>query len=314
MPHFHIQGNTFSISPDGGPEAYSANLSKALANLNYNNNSAFADVTFHCNNKSTFKVNKLVLAFSSKLLGPIFQTSCDLTSFLPVTYDILCPGFEPQALQKVLEILYTGKTFINSKDARLYRDMRSILDQLQISMTLNDKVFGSPNYKPDPDVILVPTSEGLTSLDLDTGSTGSDSNQGSFGSNSNQRLTGSDLNQGSTGTDLNQGLTGSDLNQGSFGSDTNQGSTGSDSNQRSFGLDSNQGSTGSDSNLGLTGSDSNQGLTGSEPEVEQPLRIKNVFQPFVCNYCNKEFQYYNQVKFINKLDFYQYKCIRAFTI
>jgi hypothetical protein len=278
MPHFHIQGNTFSISPDGGPEAYSANLSKALANLNYNNNSAFADVTFHCNNKSTFKVNKLVLAFSSKLLGPIFQTSCDLTSFLPVTYDILCPGFEPQALQKVLEILYTGKTFISSKDARLYQDMRSILDQLQISMTLNDKVFGSPNYKPDPDVILVPSSGGLTSLDLDTGSTGSDSNQESFCSH---------------------------LNQGSFGSD---------SNQRSFGLDSNQGSTGSDSNLGLTGSDSNQGLTGSEPEVEQPLRIKNVFQPFVCNYCNKEFQYYNQVKFINKLDFYQYKCIRAFTI
>jgi hypothetical protein len=154
-------------------------------------------------------------------------------------------------------------------------------------MTLNDKVFGSPNYKPDPDVILVPSSGGLTSLDLDTGSTGSDSNQGSFGS------------------DTNQGSTGSHLNQGSFGSDSNQGS---------FGLDSNQGSTGSDSNQGLTGSDSNKGLTGSEPEVEQPLRIKNVFQPFVCNYCNKEFQYYNQVKFINKLDFYQYKCIRAFTI
>jgi hypothetical protein len=249
MPHFHIQGNTFAISPDGGPEAYSANLSKALANLNYNNNSAFADVTFHCNNNSTFKVNKLVLAFSSKLLGPIFQTSCDLTSFLPVTYDILCPGFEPQALQKVLEILYTGKTFINKKDARLYQDMRSILDQLQMSMAL-DEVFCSPNYtgiKPDPDVILVPTSGEL--MDLDIGSTGTNSNQGSTGSNSNQ------------------------------------------------------GSTGSDSNQGLTGSDSNQGSTGSEPEVEQPLRIKNVFQPFVCNYCNNEFQFYNQVKLIYLLLF-----------
>ena len=59
---------------------------------------------------------------------------CDL----PVTYDLLCPGFEPQAMKKILEILYTGETYLDTTDNSLYFEMRSILDALQISMALPD--------------------------------------------------------------------------------------------------------------------------------------------------------------------------------
>ena len=55
-----------------------------------------------------------------------------------MTYDLLCPGFEPQAMKKILEILYTGETYLDTTDNSLYFEMRSILDALQISMALPD--------------------------------------------------------------------------------------------------------------------------------------------------------------------------------
>ena len=80
----------------------------------------------------------MVLGYSSKLLGKIFQTNCDLATHLDLTYDILCPGFEPEAVKRILEILYTGETYINANNLKLYKEMRSILTALEISMTLPD--------------------------------------------------------------------------------------------------------------------------------------------------------------------------------
>jgi hypothetical protein len=254
MPSIKFQGKKFLIRPDGDPKLHSASLAKVLGELNYS--STFADVTFHCNNKVTFKANKLVLAFSSKLLGPIFQTSCDLTSFLPVTYDILCPEFKPQALKKILEILYTGETFINTKDVRLYRNMRSILDELQISMALPDigllsrqqsRSDLSPNIKQEQDVELI----GLISSDLD-----------------DPGLIVVDPNPGLISSDLDDGLTVFDPNQGLIVVDSQE---------------------------GLTGRDPNPGFASSDPEEEGSMRIEDVYQPFVCNYCDKEFRHSQQV-------------------
>jgi len=85
-----------------------------------------------------FGANKLVLGYSSVLLGKIFQTGCDLATHLDLTYDILCPEFEPEAVKRILEILYTGETYINTNNLKLYKEMKSILSVLQISMTLPD--------------------------------------------------------------------------------------------------------------------------------------------------------------------------------
>ena len=85
-----------------------------------------------------FKANKLVLGYSSKLLGQLFTSTCDLPPYLNFTYDIICPGFEPEAMKRILEILYTGETFLNSGDHKLYKEMKSILAALEISMTLPD--------------------------------------------------------------------------------------------------------------------------------------------------------------------------------
>ncbi len=85
-----------------------------------------------------------MLGYSSGLLRQIFQTSCDLPTYLDFTYDLICPGFEPEAMKRILEILYTGETYINTYDVKLYKDMRSILSALQISMILPDLAAAPP--------------------------------------------------------------------------------------------------------------------------------------------------------------------------
>ena len=99
---------------------------------------AFTDVTIHCKNKIKLKANKLILSYSSKLLKPLLTLNCDLAMFIPVTYDIVCPDFEPEAMRKVLEILYTGETYVDITNLTLYKEIKSILVELQIGMSLPD--------------------------------------------------------------------------------------------------------------------------------------------------------------------------------
>ena len=138
-----------------------------------------------------------------------------------------------------MEILYTGETFINTKDVRLYQNMRSILDELQISMALPDigllskqqsRSDLSPNIKQEQDDELI----GLISSDLD--------------------------DPGLIVLDPSPGLITSDLDDR------------------------------------FTDVDPNPGLASSDQEEEGPMRIEDVYQPFVCNYCDKEFRHSQQVK------------------
>ena len=98
--------------------------------------------------RTIFKANKLVLGYSSKLLGRLFTSSCDLPPYLNLNYEIICPGFEPEAMKRILEILYTGETFLNSGDVKLYKEMKAILAALEISMVLPDIAPQTSNPEP----------------------------------------------------------------------------------------------------------------------------------------------------------------------
>ena len=136
MPHIKQIGLEFLLSPDINVKTHMNDQARNLGHLC--NRASFTDVTFHFRNGSTLSANKLVLANCSKLLSPIFNTSSDL--FQPVTYDVFCLEFDPEAMRRVLQILHTGETQIHQQEIELYQEMNSILESLQINIAL--KGFG----------------------------------------------------------------------------------------------------------------------------------------------------------------------------
>ena len=78
-------------------------------------------------------MNKLILAQSSKLLRPLFATTCDCPSFNGLNFDILCPDFHPSAMASVLDLLFSGETFI---DQEMGAEIGLILKALQINIEL----------------------------------------------------------------------------------------------------------------------------------------------------------------------------------
>ena len=61
-------------------------------------------------------------------------------NYLQVTYDLICPDFDSEAMQKILELLYNGSSRISRDDRDLIREIESICRALHISAL--DKLFG----------------------------------------------------------------------------------------------------------------------------------------------------------------------------
>ena len=94
------------------------------------------DVRIHCKNKVVVGASKLVLACASEFLCSVFSTSCDCADARSATYDLVCPNFEPQAVEKVLELISGRGILISTSDRYLYTQVKMILDILKIAMDL----------------------------------------------------------------------------------------------------------------------------------------------------------------------------------
>ena len=81
-------------------------------------------------------MNKIVLSNSSKLLAPIFASTFEFSNFTSLNYDILCPDFDPDAMSMVLELVFTGKTSIDTAYKETYEELKIILKALQINIVL----------------------------------------------------------------------------------------------------------------------------------------------------------------------------------
>ena len=84
------------------------------------------------------RANKVILAYSSELLRPILSSNCDCAgSFIPITYDILLPDFNPEPVQKIIDLIYYGSTSISQENQLLILEMDSICKTLQIKSLPN---------------------------------------------------------------------------------------------------------------------------------------------------------------------------------
>jgi hypothetical protein len=94
---------------------------------------------FECSLKiSTYffriRANKVILAYSSGLLRHILSSNCDCAgSFIPITYNILLPDFNPEPVQKILDLIYYGFTSISKDNDMLINEMDSICKTLDIT-------------------------------------------------------------------------------------------------------------------------------------------------------------------------------------
>jgi rubrerythrin len=98
---------------------------------------ACTDVMIHCKNKMTLKANTLKLAQCSKLLRRIFNQNsryCSISDFIPLSYNLVCPDFDPKAMQIILDLIYTGQSKINIADSKLLSEIKSILKNLQMDV------------------------------------------------------------------------------------------------------------------------------------------------------------------------------------
>ena len=117
------------IRPDA---AIAANLGKLEISEFY------ADVTIHCKGQVKVKTSKLILVQFSPLFKAIFQSGCHCSCSTGITYDLICPDFEPGPLEQVLNLIYRGQTFVSSEEE--YKSLKIILNDFQIGPDLTDLI------------------------------------------------------------------------------------------------------------------------------------------------------------------------------
>ena len=110
------------------------NLSNTLGQLSQEEEAI--DVMIHCQNKTIFKANKIVLSNCSSLLKNILYSDCHCANFIPVTYNILCPDFNPEAMQKVLELIYKGTTYLTPENLTMNQEINTIIVSLHLNIKL----------------------------------------------------------------------------------------------------------------------------------------------------------------------------------
>ena len=125
---------------------------------------SFTNVRIHCKNHITLGANKIVLAGCSKFLSSIFSTESRVESYISLSYDLVCSHFEPEAMKKVLDLIYTGSTLINLQNKNIIDNMKFIVESLKIENLL--QVFSNmPSAKEKGETILLDDSAFLTLSD-----------------------------------------------------------------------------------------------------------------------------------------------------
>lgn len=95
----------------------------------------------HCVNKTVIRTNHFFLACASKFLRTLLSSSSE-------SYDLICPGFEPTAVEKVLALVSGQPAYLDPEDTGLYNQISFILCQLKIEIKL-PPMFNSGHSKAD---------------------------------------------------------------------------------------------------------------------------------------------------------------------
>ena len=95
-------GAQYQIQAPGGADTHIQGLEQALGSL-----SSKEDLTLYCKNKTTVKTNKMPLLFSSKLVAQILKDTYHCTA---LEFEIICPDFDPDSMERVLQLINTGAT------------------------------------------------------------------------------------------------------------------------------------------------------------------------------------------------------------
>ena len=122
MPNITLVGNRFNIKPLEGSHIHWKNIFSSIGQLS----TSSSDVNIHCRNKTILKSNQIVLASSSGLLRSVLEPVSSLVDF---SYDLVCPDFQPKAMQKVLDLISNGSTIL---DPDLVPELKTILKTLQM--------------------------------------------------------------------------------------------------------------------------------------------------------------------------------------
>ena len=125
---------------------------------------SFTNVRIHCKNHITLGANKVVLAGCSKFLASLFSTESRIESYISLSYDLVCNHFEPEAMKKVLDLIYTGSTLINLQDEKITDNMKFIVESLKIENLL-EVLSNMPSAKENGETILLDDSAFLTLSD-----------------------------------------------------------------------------------------------------------------------------------------------------
>ena len=130
MPNITLLGGHFNIKPLEEAESYLTNVAKAIGSLSEQD--LYMDIIIHCKNKVTLKASKIILSYCSSLLKEIFFLNCECPSsnYLQMTYELICPEFDPDAMKIILELISTGKALISNSNIS---DIKEILHSLQMN-------------------------------------------------------------------------------------------------------------------------------------------------------------------------------------
>ena len=120
------------LTPDGGAKSHIKTLSSHIQKT-FNINE---DVNIHCKDQTIVKANRLMLASSSHFIRSILASD-HANFYLGLPHDLICPDFDSLALMQVLELISSGDTFLNSKEASAIKEIQSIIKCLKLNIQLS---------------------------------------------------------------------------------------------------------------------------------------------------------------------------------
>ena len=133
MPHIISKGSQFLLRPERESFLHLEEFASKLGQLS--SSEEYADVIVHCKGRTMVKANKVILSQSSKLLRSVFETN----SFQPITFDLLCPDFSPESVQKLIQILNKGRAIVESKE--LLHELKFLFCCLLIEIPLEQQML-----------------------------------------------------------------------------------------------------------------------------------------------------------------------------
>lgn len=129
-------GGNIQVLDRSGVDGYAKELSNSLSVIG--SRACNYDVRFHCLDQALVQSNRQLLANASPLFHSVLSIDCSCAAHLQLSYDFICPDFDPKAMKKVIELVTQGQTVMNVNDEDLLTEIRSIVKCLNINIPLAD--------------------------------------------------------------------------------------------------------------------------------------------------------------------------------